>query len=437
MTKALGQQQDNVMNVIEHRAGPSLNETMNIEQKRDILHPSILEEGYSIIDPVLQMGTSIIERADGALECFDSQFNRAVSRDGGRTWADYRLMEGLPEAGRRAEFPHLGFGWIRLPSGGIGMGWEEVGYATGRHKYVKLWWRTSEDEGRSWSEPVLINPTGEMGRHSHLSPVRLASSGRLLLPVRWAFNAGKRIYDTIQLGQGWWKGKKVPIEGHNHYPELGITYVYYSDDEGQTWSRNEGEVLGWPQRGWINTVPTDEPSLDELSDGRLLMLMRSTIGRLLQSFSEDGGEHWSLTQPAPLASAHAPCCLKRIPRTGDLLCVWNQTSPDEIRLGKGRNRLSAAITSDGKQWEHFRTLERFGRISDLDRLEPEESLIMCRSLDDVGELPPDLGTASYATIAFHKDDVILNYAVMRSVAEDLVSALKIRVLPLDWFYSAP
>ena len=425
------------MDVAEHRAKPKLNETLSPAEKEEILLPSVLNEGHAVIDPVLQLGMSIVEKSGGTLECFDSQFNRAVSRDGGRTWGEYQVMGGMGEARMVAGCFRGGFGWIRLPSGKIGVGWEESGSVAGGHRFARLWWRTSDDEGESWSEPVLINPTGEMGRPSHLSPMRLTSSARLLLPVRWTFNAGDRIHDNIQLGEGWWKGRKVSIEGHNHYPEMDITYVYYSDDEGLTWSRCEGEVLGWPRRGWLNTVPTDEPSLDELKDGRLLMLMRSTIGRLLQSCSEDGGEHWSVTEPSPLASSYSPCCLKRIPRTGDLLCVWNQASSDEIRGGHQRGRLSAAITSDGRTWHHFRTLERFGRLSDVDRVEPDESLLACRCLDDIGDIPEDRGLADYATVAFHEDDVILNYPVVRGVAQDLVSAMKVRVLPLDWFYAAP
>ena len=267
--------------------------------------------------------------------------------------------------------------------------------------------------------------------------MRVTDSGRLVLPVCMCCNAGQHINDTMQRGEGWWKGNKVRTESHGHWPELQITHVYYSDDEGQTWSRCEGCILGWLYRGWGNLVSTDEPGLEQLKDGRLIMLMRSTVGRLLQSFSEDEGEHWTVPEPSPLASSNSPCALKKIPQTGDLLCVWNQVSADEIRQGKWRGRLSAAITSDGQTWQHFRTIERHGRMSEADRIEPEELLIICRSLDDVGDLPADWGTSDYATIAFHNDEVIIAYPHCKGIAEDLVSAMKIRVLPLDWFYDAP
>jgi len=62
---------------------------------------------------------------------------------------------------------------------------------------------------------------------------------------------------------------------------------------------------------------------------------------------------------------------------------------------------------------------------------------MCRSLDDVGDIPADWGQSDYATIAFHGDDVIITYPQIKRPGKDLVSAMKITVLPLEWFYDAP
>jgi len=53
------------------------------------------------------------------------------------------------------------------------------------------------------------------------------------------------------------------------------------------------------------------------------------------------------------------------------------------------------------------------------------------------EFPDDFGTASYPTIGFHGDDVILSQPTVLGTGKYLVSAMKIRVLPLEWFYTAP
>ena len=103
--------------------------------------------------------------------------------------------------------------------------------------------------------------------------------------MRWTFNAGQRIHDTIQLGEGWWKGKKVPIEGHNHFPELDISYVYYSDDEGQTW-RGFREVYMDPYR---NSPPPDRgdrgtayPRAVATDDNKILLSSGQGEGRRVQ-----------------------------------------------------------------------------------------------------------------------------------------------------------
>jgi len=413
-------QRESTTDAVEHRRTPVRNELLGQEEKSKILLPSVLNEGHARIDATLQVGMSVLQKNDGTLGCVDVAFNRATSRDGGRTWGDYEKIDDIVRRKEEEGMQAIGFGWIRLPSGRIGMGWNEYGELPGRHAWVKTWWRLSEDEGETWSEDILINPTGEPGMPYHGEPLRLTSSGRLVVPARTCVSGGKH----LRAGE------------HARSPEFDISYVYYSDDEGRTWSRCEGMVLGWMYDGWGNMAPTDEPGVDELADGRLMMLARSWVGRLLQSFSEDGGEHWSMVEPSPLASSYSPCALKRIPSTGDLLCVWNQVSANEIRQGKRRCRLSAAITSDGKTWKHFRTLERFTRMSEADRIELDELLIMCRSLDDI-EFPADFGCADYPTIAFHEDDVIVSYARVHGVGEELVSAMKIRVLPLEWFYAAP
>ena len=75
-------------------------------------------------------------------------------------------------------------------------------------------------------------------------------------------------------------------------------------------------------------------------------------------------------------------------------------------------------------------------MNEADRIEPDELLIMCRSLDEV-VYPDDFGVADYPTVMFHDDEVIISYARVQGRGKDLVSAVKILILPLDWFYAAP
>ena len=65
-----------------------------------------------------------------------------------------------------------------------------------------------------------------------------------------------------------------------------------------------------------------------LKDGRL---MTSACNRAC--FSGDGGNTWSYVEPTHVASSYSPAMLRRIPTTGDLLCIWNNVGADEIRNG--------------------------------------------------------------------------------------------------------
>ena len=85
--------------------------------------------------------------------------------------------------------------------------------------------------------------------------------------------------------------------------------LYVSDDDGRTWQRNrDGELMIISD--WNTTFSyVNEPTVAEVEPGRLLMFMRTGLGRIFQAWSSDGGETWTrpwqLLQP-PLRSAPCP-----------------------------------------------------------------------------------------------------------------------------------
>ena len=106
----------------------------------------------------------------------------------------------------------------------------------------------------------------------------------------------------------------------------------------------------------------------EVSPGKLLLIVRSRLGRLYQAWSEDEGETWSRLQPTQLAGTQAPGQIRSLPETGHLLVVWTQQSHEEIRQGLIRTRLSAAISrNQGGLWEYFQNVES---LHEQTRVEP-------------------------------------------------------------------
>ena len=115
-------------------------------------------------------------------------------------------------------------------------------------------------------------------------------------------------------------------------------------------------------------------------------------------------------RPTELAASYSPPRLRRIPATGDLICVWNQVSREEIRRGYRRGRLSCAISRDsGESWEHFRTIEVSAGLADVDQIAPEHPIIPVIGLPEVGALPDDFATFDYPNVCFAGDRVFLIY----------------------------
>jgi len=166
--------------------------------------------------------------------------------------------------------------------------------------------------------------------------------------------------------------------------------VLLSDDDGVTWR----EVLlpsppphrvEWPHEGvrWQNYGC--EPTVVELSGGRLWMLIRTSQDHHYEAFSADGGESWTTPAPSRFYAPITKPLLFRM-RDGRLLVVWNNSTPlPELNHAAqpGLNRsecegrsedfftnrdvIHAAISADdGKTWRGFRELYLNDRRNDGD-----------------------------------------------------------------------
>jgi hypothetical protein len=378
----------------------------------------------------------MVELKDGRWLMVWSGLNASYSDDRGRTWSASEPLQTGDE-------PIIGTGaptcLLRLQSGKLGLLYGHLsGTAGGTLAGYALCFRTSDDEGKSWSEETAINLPGETASNYHDVLFQLRS-GRLVLPTRFCppctfpelKDAGA--YGTFQ-------GKRFKTEGHAHGPEIDTSQVYFSDDDGATWKRCPQDIVIWHQDGYGGMWPCDEPGAVQLRDGRLLMMFRTTLGRLYQSFSNDEGLTWSLPQPTELASSYSPCRLRIIPTTGDLLCVWNQVSRDEIRRGFRRSRLSLAIsTDDGDSWNDFKTLEVGGPADRDNRIAPDDKIGMVRGKKELGELPTDMIYVSYPNAHFFGDEVVLLYdfGPQLDASTDPPSwprHRKIVIHPIEWLY---
>jgi sialidase-1 len=189
---------------------------------------------------------------------------------------------------------------------------------------LRVYLRVSTDEGKTFGKPVRV--TNTPGYHVlNNDRVTVLSSGRILVPV----------------------ATTADVRKENRF----VSSCFLSDDGGKTWRPGKGNVA-YARRGAM------EPEVLESSDGRVLMILRTQFGHIAAAYSKDGGETWSKPADWGVKAPEAPATLRRIPSTGDLLLVWNNTFRKGAGHGGKRTPLTAAVSSDeGKTWKHVRNIE--------------------------------------------------------------------------------
>ena len=252
-----------------------------------------------------------------------------ISDDGGQTWHDRRILVENNPGDVNIHFPSF----LRLASGGILFFYQRRHeLAPGAPQNSTGYVCRSDDDGQTFSAPR----EHDIIRKNDVSANVLVqlSSGRIILPLLRVL--------------GDWCG--VAADGRT--ADGCISSVSYSDDDGHSWKQAD-TWIDLPLRGAM------EPHVAELRDGRLLVYMRTQLGAVFASESEDGGITWSDPQTTGLKAPESMPCLTRIPQTGDLLLVWNDSfyAPGFDHFGK-RTPLTVAISRDeGRTWEKRKNIE--------------------------------------------------------------------------------
>ena len=146
-----------------------------------------------------------------------------------------------------------------------------------------------------------------------------------------------------------------------HDPGRHSVLTYSSMDDGVSWKPSNLIDLGG--RGHHGGVT--EPTLTQLRDGRVWLLIRTNWGEFWSGYSRDGGRFWNVLKPSGIPASSAPALLKRL-ESGRLMLLWNRPLPEGLAVwplsgGDGlwsdtavsnhRNELSLAFSDDdGTTW---------------------------------------------------------------------------------------
>ncbi len=323
--------------------------------------------------------------ADGSLLTVDAA-GLSISHDDGATWA-----QTIPAAHGQDPTEPAACAMVETPSGTLVMayldfkvrrwGWDSKRNEPEPDCCLELHCIRSRDGGRSWSDRQCLLD----GYNANFFGFIRTRGGRLVLvaehlvtePARW------------------------------------VVCSFVSDDEGVSWRRSNLIDLG----GHGHHDGAAEPTVAELSDGRLLMLIRTNLGLFWQAFSDDGGRYWRTLGPSGIEASSAPGQLLRC-RSGRLVLVWNQRDSEdwtwplgepiaqcsEVPSSWHREELSIATSDDdGRTWSRPLVIARLrgGQLSYPHLIERRE-----------GELWVVAGFASKRW--FNEDPIHLGARIMES-----------------------
>ena len=283
------------------------------------IHPNIVEM------PNRQHGP-FVRLFDGAILVCGGR-SASITRDDGKTWKAHPLFKEPKKFCLKSDYVLL-----RLKSGTIllvfnnrvgekwsgGWGWNRK---TQTRPTYASWYRPtyvirSLDEGKTWTAPQKLLD-GYCGA----------------------------LRDGMQTRNG-----SVIIMGQELLYDKGrhSSRAYVSKDDGQTWTKAEhldrDDEPAHDHGGMI------EATLEQLKDGRLWVLLRSSHGCFYESFSSDDGLTWTMPpKRSKIRSGHAPGMLRRL-HSGRLVLVWNVT-PGGYTNPRRRQEISIAFSDDdGKTW---------------------------------------------------------------------------------------
>jgi hypothetical protein len=276
-----------------------------------------------------------VELGDGSLATADNDGLR-VSKDEGRTWSEARPIPSGAKPSHVGQVMQM----VRTRKGAIVIvyldmdtykwQWDDAKRAPKEPGScrLELWAVRSPDEGKTWTDRQRLLD----GYNADFTGFIQTHTGRLVVTV-------EHLVDD---------------------PPRWVVCSFISDDEGKSWKRSNWIDLG----GRGHHDGATEPTLAELSDGRLLMLIRTSLDRFWEAFSDDDGRYWRVLRPSAIDASSAPGFLLRL-RNGHLALAWNRLNPEggtskraaapspasEVAMSWYREELSLAFSADdGKTW---------------------------------------------------------------------------------------
>ena len=246
-----------------------------------------------------------------------AHISAVVSADEGESWSEKKVLFAKPEGAKNI----MSFSFLRMNNGDIGA-FYIIKNADGTDQIVLS---RSSDEGETWSEAKNCLACLDEQDYYVINNDRviMLPNGRILFAA----------------------ARHTVLTEHKEFMP-GIICFFYSDDDGETWVKNETE-FSCPFRD--NHDGYEEPGLYVLPDGGIWCYIRTSLGFQFKSLSDDNGESWSVPQPDLFFSS--PCSPMLVKACGKYTVAVFNPEPEHLLRNEsepwGRTPYVIAVSTDG------------------------------------------------------------------------------------------
>ena len=231
-----------------------------------------------------------------------------TSSDDGKTWSPPRKIYDGPRPGIPSE-EEASTQVLKTRSGALVMvymdmstykwKWDSLKNEAAPDSRLDVWAIRSLDEGQTWIDRQKILD----GYCGALIGLIQTTSGQIVAPMQTFFER-----------------------------QTDATVTSVSADDGRTWQ--QGNLIDLGGRG--DHDGGFEATVAQLSNGRLLMLIRTNLDHFWEAYSEDQGRYWREIRPSRIDASSSPGHLVRL-ASGRLALAWNRLCAE----GKGVVRRAA------------------------------------------------------------------------------------------------